>query len=324
MTLYPLRFKPVFKDYLWGGARMKTVLGKNTKKNPCAESWEISGVSGNISIVANGFLKGNNLQELIEIYMGDLVGDKVYERFGIEFPVLIKFIDALDDLSIQVHPNDEMAAQRHNAYGKTEMWYVMEAEANSSVIMGFNQKMNRKNFMEALREKKVKKIMNYEKVSPGDVFYIPAGRVHALGKNILLAEIQQTSDITYRIHDWERVDAKGNMRELHIELALDAIDYTQHNEYITRYKKIEQGTAELVKCHHFTTNLVTLKSPMEKDYQQLDSFVVYICTSGTCSITWGAAESMLLKKGETILLPAAIDSVRLIPAEATEILEVYI
>jgi len=323
-SLYPLQFKPIFKGHIWGGSRMKTVLGKKTKKNPCAESWEISGVSGNISVVSNGFLKGNNLQELIEIYMGDLVGESIYERFGLEFPVLVKFIDALDHLSIQVHPDDRMAAERHGAYGKTEMWYVMEAGKDSSLIAGFNQKMDREKYLQALNDKKLKNIMNFEKVTPGDVFFMPAGRVHAIGKDILLAEIQQTSDVTYRIYDWDRVDASGKPRDLHTELALDAIDYSLYDEYKTRYQKPVQGTAELVKCPYFTTNLVCLEQPLEKDFQKLDSFVIYICTSGACSILWGADGNLNIRKGDTVLIPAEIDEVRLTPAEPTELLEVYI
>ena len=322
-SLYPLQFTPILKERIWGGTRLKTVLGKEAKTEYCGESWELSGVFGDISVVANGFLQGNNLQELIETYMGDLVGDSIYERFGIEFPILIKFIDALDDLSIQVHPDDRLASERHGANGKTEMWYVMESGSESSLIVGFNQTMDRDQYMQALHDRKLKEIMNFEKVVPGDVFFMPAGRVHAIGKNILLAEIQQTSDVTYRIYDWERVDAAGKSRELHTELALDAIDYTLHNEYKTRYQKPLQGTAELVECPYFTTNLVCLDQTMEKNYRKLDSFVIYICTSGACSIRWGTAERLNIRKGDTILIPAVLDEIRIEPAEPSELLEVY-
>ncbi len=323
-SLYPLKFTPILKERIWGGTRLKTVLGKKAKMKHCGESWELSGVPGDVSVVANGFLQGNNLQELIEVYMGDLVGDRIYNRFGVEFPVLIKFIDALDDLSIQVHPNDQLAAERHGSYGKTEMWYVMEAGKDSSLIVGFNQKMDREKYMQALNDKRLKEIMNFEKVAPGDVFFIPAGRVHAIGKDILLAEIQQTSDITYRIYDWDRVDANGKPRELHTELALDAIDYSPQNEYKTRYQKPSQGTAELVKCPYFTTNIICVEQPLEKDYQNLDSFVIYICTSGVCTIRWGTTESIDICKGDTVLIPATLEGIRLIPSEPTELLEVYI
>ena len=323
-TLYPLKFNPIYKEAIWGGTRIETVLGKKTKLKTCAESWELSCVPENVSIICNGFLKGNDLQELIEIYMGDLMGDRIYERFGTEFPILVKFIDAQDDLSIQVHPDDRLAAKRHGAKGKTEMWYVMESGDDSSLIVGFRQKMDREKYLQALNEKKLKDIMNFEKVTPGDVFFIPAGRVHAIGKNILLAEIQQTSNVTYRIHDWERVGFDGKPRALHTELALDAIDYNFHDHYRTDYQKPVQETAELVQCPYFTTNLIHVAQPMEKEYGQLDSFVVYICTSGACSIRWNTAESMYISKGDTVLIPAVLDTIRIDPADATEILEVYI
>ena len=322
-SLYPLQFTPILKECIWGGERLKTVLGKNILTNHCGESWELSGVQDNISTVANGYLKGNNLQELIEIYMADLLGEKIYDRFGIEFPVLIKFIDAHDDLSIQVHPDDRLAYDRHGAFGKTEMWYVMEAGIESGLIVGFNQKMDRKKYMQALEEKKLKEIMNFEKVSSGDVFFIPAGRVHAIGKDILLAEIQQTSDVTYRIYDWDRTDDSGKPREMHTELALDAIDYSLYNSYKTQYQKRFNATSELVKCQYFTTNLVCFDRLIEKDYQTLDSFVIYICTSGACSIRWGVDESLNIRKGDTVLIPAMLDAIWLEPTEATELLEVY-
>jgi len=323
-SLYPLQFAPILKERIWGGTRLKTVLRKNAQTQHCGESWELSGVQGDISVVANGFLQGNNLQELIEIYMGDLVGERIYERFGVEFPVLIKFIDAQDDLSIQVHPDDRLANERHGAFGKTEMWYVMEAGRDSSLIVGFNQTMNREKYLQAFNGERLKDIMNFEKVSAGDVFFIPAGRVHAIGKDILLAEIQQTSDVTYRIYDWGRVDNSGKPREMHTELALDAIDYRLHDTYKTHYQKSLQGTAELVKCPYFTTNLISVEHPLEKNYQSLDSFVIYICTSGACSIRWGTAESLNIRKGDTTLIPAVLDEIQIIPDEPTELLEVFI
>src|SRR3972149_1007896 len=196
--LYPLKFKPIFKDKIWGGDKIKTLLNKDFSPLPnCGESWEISGVQDEISVVSNGFLIGNNLQELIEIYMGDLVGDQVYQKYGIEFPLLIKFIDAHDDLSIQVHPNDKLAMQRHNAYGKTEMWYIIDADRGAKLISGFNTEVTKDAYIKHLENNTLNLILNYEEVKAGDVFFMPAGRVHAIGKGILLTEIQQTSDITY-------------------------------------------------------------------------------------------------------------------------------
>ena len=324
-SLYPLKFSPIFKNYIWGGNKLKTVLNKNYTTKTCAECWELSGVAGNISVVSNGFLAKNNLQELIEIYMGDLVGDKVYEQYGIEFPILIKFIDAKQKLSIQVHPDDEMAGKRHNAYGKTEMWYLMEVGADSDIIVGFNKKTNKEEYMEALNNKKIKDILNIERALPADVFFIPAGRIHAIGKDILLAEIQQTSDVTYRIYDWDRVDINGKSRELHTELAVDAIDYSFHKEYKTPYQRTDHGSTQLANCKHFTTNLVSLSRTMEKNYDDLDSFVVYICTSGSLNITWGNdSQYITVENGETILLPATLKHLCLLPKGPAELLEVYI
>ncbi len=322
-SLYPLKFEPILKERIWGGQRLKTVLGKNTNIDHCGESWELSGVSGDVSVVANGFLKQNNLQELVEIYMGDLVGDKIYEHFGIEFPILIKFIDTQEDLSIQVHPDDALADKRHHSCGKTEMWYVMEADQNSELILGFQPNVDRKIYLDALNHKRLSEIVNRVKITKGDTFFIPTGTVHAIGKNVLLTEIQQTSDLTYRIYDWDRVDAKGKSRELHTELALDAIDYHARGNKIS-YQKMSRGTAELVQCPYFTTNIIHCIQPLEKDYHALDSFVVYICTSGKCTIRYAQEGQSEIHKGETVLLPAIFKNVQLIPSEPTELLEIYI
>lgn len=323
--LYPLKFTPIFKDKIWGGNKIKSILNKDYGSlTNCGESWELSGVEGNLSVVSNGYLAGNSLEELIEVYMGDLVGDQVFENFAVEFPLLIKFIDANDDLSIQVHPNDEMSKERHNAFGKTEMWYVMQADARSKLQSGFNQLVDQEIYLEKLEKVELTDILNFEEVTAGDVFFIPAGRVHAIGKGILLAEIQQTSDITYRIYDYDRRDDQGNLRELHTELALDAIDFTLYPEYKTKYEPKLNETVELVSCKYFTTNVLELNQPIEKDYNKLDSFVIYICLEGELQIkTESGSESLC--KGETILIPASIENVQLTPiSAAVKLLEVYI
>ncbi|HET6555972.1 MAG TPA: type I phosphomannose isomerase catalytic subunit [Prolixibacteraceae bacterium] len=323
--LYPLKFIPLYKDKIWGGNKIKTVLNKDFGDLPnCGESWELSGVEGNVSVVANGYLEGNTLEELIEIYMGDLVGDRVFDRFGIEFPLLIKFIDANDDLSIQVHPDDQMAEKRHNAFGKTEMWYVIQADPGSQLQVGFNQQMDAQHYLEKLENNELPAILNFEQVSANDVYFIPAGRVHAIGKGILLAEIQQTSDITYRIYDYDRRDKEGNPRELHTELALDAIDFTMHSEYKTAYEVKANESVELVKCKYFTTNVLELNGVVEKDYNELDSFVIFICLEGSVEVeTESGSETLAM--GETILIPASIESVTLKPtASSVKLLEVTI
>lgn len=323
--LYPLKFAPIYKDKIWGGDKIKSILNKDYGNLPnCGESWELSGVEGNVSVVTNGYLAGNDLNELIEIYMGDLVGENIYEHFGNEFPLLIKFIDANDDLSIQVHPDDEMAAERHNSYGKTEMWYVIQADKGAKLQSGFNQEVDQDLYLEKLEAVLLPDILNFEEVTSGDVFFIPAGRVHAIGKGILLAEIQQTSDITYRIYDYDRRDDKGNTRELHTDLALDAIDYTVFPEYKSKYDTKVNESVELASCKYFTTNVLELNRSVEKDYNKLDSFVIYICLDGEVSIETEAGNESV-KLGETILLPAAIESVTLKPlSDKAKLLEVYI
>lgn len=323
--LYPLKFTPIYKDKIWGGNKIRTILHKDFGVlSNCGESWELSGVEDNVSVVSNGFLSGNTLEELVEVYMGDLVGDSVFENFGHEFPLLIKFIDATDDLSIQVHPNDEMAMERHNSSGKTEMWYVLQADGGSKLQSGFSRQVDQEIYLEKLKKAELTDILNFEEVTAGDVFFIPSGRVHAIGKGILLAEIQQTSDVTYRIYDYNRCDAKGNIRELQTDLALDAIDFTLIPEYKTSYKPLVNNSVELVSCPYFTTNILEINQSVEKDYNKLDSFVIYICLEGELVVeTESGTETVT--KGETLLIPASIENVHLNPVSSSvKLLEVYI
>lgn len=322
-TLYPLKFDPILKDKIWGGKKLRNVLNKANASDKCGETWEISAVQENISVVSNGFLKGNSLQEVIEVYMADLTGEETYKKFGIEFPLLIKFIHSGDDLSIQVHPDDEMAQKRHKAYGKTEMWYILEAEKDARLIVGFNQDVDKKKYVEHLKNMKLPDILNAEKAQSGDVIYLPAGRVHALGKGILLTEIQQTSDITYRIYDYGRKDENGKPRELHNDLALDAIDFKHYEQHKTPYKSAVNETNKMVSCKHFTSNIVWFDQPLEKDYTLLDSFVIYICVEGGGSIEYNNGQSVAIIKGETVLIPAELDKITLNPDKPTKLLEVY-
>lgn len=322
--LYPLKFTPIYKDKIWGGNKIKTILNKDFGSIPnCGESWEISGVNGDESIVANGFLEGNTLSELIEIYMSDLVGEKVYEKYGLEFPLLIKFIDANDVLSIQVHPDDKLAHERHEAFGKTEMWYVIQADKGSELISGFDKTIDKTIYLKHLEEKTLKSILNVEKVKAGDVFFIPAGKVHAIGSGILLAEIQQTSDVTYRIYDWDRLDDKGEPRELHTELALDAINFEGKEEFRREFKPILNDSLNLVNCEYFTTNIIEFNKPIQKDYLDIDSFVIYMCIEGNIDICY-EDQTVTLKTGETILIPAELKELILKPNGNCKILEVYI
>ncbi len=321
--LYPLKFEPILKEKIWGGKKLRDVLNKPTRSDQCGESWEISGVMQDVSVVSNGFLAKNDLSEVLEVYMADLIGEKVYERYGNEFPLLIKFIDANDDLSIQVHPDDELAKNRHHSFGKTEMWYVMEAEEDSNLIVGFNQEVDKEKYIEYVNSNKLTEILNFEPVVPGDVFFMPAGRVHAIGAGIMLAEIQQTSDVTYRIFDYNRKDASGQERELHTELAVDAIDYNFYDEYRTRYNSIDNKENIIVNCPYFTTNLIPLTSSLKKDIYALDSFVIYMCVEGRVRIEHSNGDETL-KKGETILIPAALREFTLVPENKSKLLEIYI
>lgn len=322
--LYPLKFKPIIKEPIWGGDKLKRILSKQGATDQTGESWEISAVEGNISEVCNGFLAGNSLVELIEVYMGDLVGEKVFSKFGLTFPLLIKFIDACQDLSIQVHPNDQVAKERHNSYGKTEMWYVIEAEENAELIAGFKSSVNRETYLKHLEQEELGQILNFEKVKPGDVFFIPAGRIHAIGKGIVLAEIQQTSNITYRVYDYKRKDANGNERELHTELAVDVIDYDHHENYKTSYVEQANMACNLVDCNYFTTNTLLLDKTLERDIVQLDSFVIYMCLEGAASIEYNGNSQEEITKGETLLIPAELYNYTIVPKGKTRLLEIYI
>ncbi len=323
--LYPIKFTPILKEKIWGGSKLQNMLSKHCEnKSNIGESWEISSVEGDVSVVENGFLRGNSLSELIEIYMGDLVGDSVYNTFGLEFPLLIKFIDAQDDLSVQVHPNDEVAKQRHNSYGKTEMWYVVDAEPNAKLINGFVSDSNKSEYVAALQNGKLSDILNSEKVEAGDVYFIPAGRIHAIGKGIVVAEIQQTSDITYRIYDWGRVDDNGNGRELHTDLALDVINYKAEKKYKTSYKSELNKTVNLTVCQYFISNIISLKGSLSKDYNLIDSFVVYMCVEGQFYIHTDEGLVYKISKGETVLIPAIMKSFELKSDELSKILEIYV
>jgi len=323
-TLYPLKFQPVFKDKIWGGRKIKDVLGMDFGKLPnCGEAWVVSGVESDPTLVKNGFLAGNELNELVSIYMGDLVGDDVYEKYGDEFPLLIKFIDAKDWLSIQVHPDDELASRRKIGRGKTEMWYIIQAEKGSELISGFSQKVDKETYQKYLEQGKLKEILNFEKVEKGDVFFIPAGRVHSLGPGILLAEIQQTSDNTYRIYDWDRIDASGMKRELHTKEALDAIDFEPDTSYKTRYKPIKNKTVPLVRCPQFTTNLLEYDQPMSKDFEELDTFVIYMGVEGHSLLKWEGGEEEITS-GEAVVIPNVINTIELNPKGKAKLLEIYL
>lgn len=320
--LYPLKFTPIVKDKIWGGKKLNEVLHKPTSSLSCGESWEISGVPGDVSVVAKGALAGTSLTKLIATYKSDLLGNTPYAKFGTEFPLLIKFIDANQDLSIQVHPNDTLAKKRHNSFGKTEMWYVIQADEGASLISGFSKPTSKEEYLSYFNADNLTQLLNKEMVTADDVFYLPAGRVHTIGKGLLIAEIQQTSDITYRIYDFDRVDDQGNKRALHVEEALDAIDFSYNPPYKTAYNK-EASQVQLQKSPYFTTNRLLLSQIEERDYTTLDSFVILMCLKGKGSIKW-QGNTLSYAVGETILVPAYLNFVSFHPQENSMFLEVFI
>jgi mannose-6-phosphate isomerase len=322
--LYPFKFETVLKEKVWGGDALVNRFNKKAPVNgKYGESWEISAVSGNLSVVSNGFLAGNNIQELIEVYMGDITGDAVYEKFGDEFPLLIKFIESREDLSIQVHPGNELAKKRHNAYGKTEMWYILESENNAKIYTGFRNGVTKEMYQEAIEKGTLPEILNIENATPGNAYFTPAGRIHAIGAGIVLVEIQQTSDITYRIFDWNRKSSGKEKRELHTDLALDALDFSASGPSVIKAEPVMNESLTLVKSEFFDTNLLKINKPVKKEYYLNDSFVIYICTEGEFILRWDDDHEHV-KKGETVLVPAMIREVILEPVNESQLLEVYI
>lgn len=319
MKLYPLQFEPILKERIWGGTKLKAYLDKPIFANNTGESWEISTVENDVSIVAKGELKGKSLNELIDEFPEAVLGTKVYSVFGKQFPLLFKYLDAREDLSIQVHPNDKLAKKYHNSFGKTEMWYVMQADTDASLIVGFKEKSSPQEFIQNLNNKTLLNILDTIKVQQGDVFFLETGTIHAIGAGIIVAEIQQTSDITYRVYDFDRQDANGNKRELHIDLALEALNY-EKIEAQKFYSKIENIPNEVVNCQYFTTNFIPLDGNT-KIHKNQTSFTVYMCLDGDFQLTIDG-ENYTYQKGDTVLIPAALTDFQL--SGKASILEIYI
>lgn len=322
MLNYPLKFKPILKEKIWGGKKLKKVLNKESNAENLGESWEISGVLNDISIVENGPLAGKSLIDLLKEYKSDILGKKVYHNFGEEFPLLIKYIDAQTELSVQLHPNDELAKLRHNSFGKTEMWYIMQADEKAEINVGFKNTISKQEYIQHLENGKIVGLLNFEKVKQGDAFFINTGKVHAIGAGVLLAEIQQTSDITYRIYDWDRVDADGKCRELHNSLAIDAIDFEKKDDYKLLYDTKKNQSSNIARCEYFTTNYLPIKGKVEKNHSDKDSFIIYMCVHGEVEIEVNGYLERI-EQGQTLLIPAVNKKVNFI-AENAELLEVYI
>ncbi|MEC4113962.1 type I phosphomannose isomerase catalytic subunit [Myroides pelagicus] len=316
---YPIVFEPIFKERIWGGVKLNTVLGKEIHSDKVGESWEASGVTDNVSIVANGVYKGVNLEELIDQYPNEILGAYIFNRFGKQFPLLFKFLDAKEDLSIQLHPDDALAKRRHNSLGKTEMWYVMQADPGARVVVDFKKGVQQEDYMKHLEEKTLPSILNEIPVKKGDVFFIETGTIHAIGGGILLVEIQQTSDITYRVYDWDRLDDQGNSRELHVDLAKDAINYGPKQVELTYEQSLNKANA-IVDCPFFSVNYVPLESEYHKQ-KVTDRFFFYVCTEGSCVFEI-ADKQYSFAQGDSILIPAAISDF-VITGKAT-LLEIFV
>jgi len=308
MLNYPIKFQPILKDKIWGGDKLVNKLNKKSNLKDIGESWEISDVKGDVSVVENGSLKGKSLKELLETYTSDLLGKNNFANFGTNFPLLIKFIDAKQDLSVQVHPNDALSKKRHNSFGKTEMWYIMQADPGSRLILGFNKTITAEDYVKLLEEKKIMSVLNDVPVTKGDAFFIETGTVHAIGAGIVLAEIQQTSDITYRIYDFDRVDDAGNERELHTELAIDALNFSDKIDNKRNYSSTKNELNNIVECEYFKTNFIPVEEVLELDYSVKDSFVIFMCVEGNATISVDGTSEMI-NFGETVLVPATAKNV---------------
>lgn len=307
--LYPLKFKPIIKPKVWG-----------------QESWLISTYGKDQSIVENGFLAGNTLSELIEIYMDELVGGSIYQMFGDTFPLLFKTIDAQDDLSIQVHPDDMVAAELEQL-GKSEMWYVSHADPQASIILGFNRATNRDEVATSLQQDTIMDIMQVVPVSQGDAAFVEAGLVHALRKGTQVVEIQQSSDLTYRLYDYRRPGLDGQLRELHVDQALNCLNYEAKQDPLINYNNPVNSAASLVQDEHFCTNILHFDKPINRDYAELDSFVAYICAEGQVrveALDGEDGEPVTLNAGEAVLLPASLKDIQLTPDGTAKVLEVYV
>ena len=319
-----MKFNPIYKDKIWGGQKIKSLLRHDYGSMPnCGEMWLLSGVWGEQSVVANGDFAGDEINDLVETFMGDLVGEKVFDAYGEQFPILIKVIDANDWLSVQVHPDDDLARKRGFENGKTEMWYVMQADNNAQLVMGLNREIDKDKYADILKTNNIERYLNTVSVAQGDVFYIPAGMVHALGPGIMVAEIQQTSDVTYRIYDWDRIDVAGMKRQLHIPESVDAIDFKLVDCKKTDYEcNAKNVTVPMVSSPFFTTNFLQLQGQMMKDYSPIDSFVVIQCVEGVFALQWEGG-SLAVRNGECVLIPNSVKSVNIIAMEPCKMLEVY-
>ncbi len=322
MNLYPLKFRAIFKQTIWGGNKLRDQLHKTLAPENTGESWELSAVPGNISVAKNGPLAGKDLDFLCKHFGPQLLGEKVCARTGNDFPLLFKFIDAAKDLSVQVHPADELARARHNSLGKTEMWYVLQADKGARLLSGFKEPTAKEEYASLIESGEIIDRLGSYEAQAGDCFFIPAGRIHAIGAGLVVAEVQQTSDITYRIYDYHRKGPDGKERQLHTQQALDAIDFTVIDEARTRYIPRLNQAVTAVRCPFFTVNVVELQGRLDRDLKERQSFIVYMCAKGQAQLEC-EGYVLPLSAGETVLVPAQCAGCTL-SAQQAKLLEVYI
>jgi len=324
-NLYPVKFNPILKERVWGGTSLVKSFNKHSTGNkPIGESWEISGVQGDISLVSNGFLKGNDINEVVETYLGEFVGDAIYEKFGNEFPILIKLLDIQDRLSLQVHPNDETAMERHNSYGKTEFWYILDAEPTAKIYLGFEKDTTAQELYEKCNNDTITELLNVITPKKGDYFLIEPGTIHAATGGILVAEIQQVSDITYRVYDWGREHDPATAREMHLDLAIDCINYSKFRRAIAEGTKKTPGEyGELVNCNFFKIDLINIEQIKRLSSEDYNSFIIYICTNGEALFSGGQWSSEKIVKGGTILIPAYLGDYSISsPSDSCQLIEI--
>jgi len=326
MQLYPLLFQPNLHTVVWGGNQLRPYKGLKPSEEPIGESWEVSAVPTSTSIISNGVFAGKDLISVINEQLDAILGKKVNQKYNGKLPLLVKFIDAKRDLSIQVHPNNEMAMREHGKMGKSEMWYVIKADEGAHLYAGFKQEITPEEYHQRIADGTITEVLADHKVKAGDVFYLPAGRVHAICGGILLAEVQQSSDVTYRIFDYNRPGMDGKPRELHTGLAAQALDYHVEPNYRTEYVETSNKAVQIIDSPYFSVRVMEVSKPFHRDLRKYDSFIITMCIEGNCKIrVRSTGEEILLKQGNSTLIPAAIADYDIIPQGGkTRILDAFI
>ena len=313
-TLYPLLFEPNLHTVVWGGDRLCPYKGLEPKQEPIGESWEVSAVPSSTDVVSNGVFKGQDLISVINQNPESILGKSVAEKYGGKLPLLVKFIDAKRDLSIQVHPNDEMAQRLYGKFGKSEMWYIIDAEPGSCLYAGFKSRISEYEYKKRIADGSITEVLAKHSVKPGDVFYLPAGRVHAICRGILLAEVQQSSDLTYRIFDYNRPGLDGKPRELHTELAAQALDFNVEDEYRTIYKEEGNRSNLVIDSPYFSVRVTEMTGTFHRNLMKYDSFIISMCIKGDCKIVVrSTGDEIMLKEGNSCLIPAPIADYDVVP-----------